>query len=80
MFQEREVQTFSYKVRELHDLLKQKDAEVNVTEVHHACMLAIISSFQNYQQISADIVNMAEKMNLDLHVKEDIIKVSYTAV
>ena len=32
--------------------------------------------FQNYQQLSADVVHMAEKMNLDLHVKDDIIQVS----
>ena len=31
---------------------------------------------QNYQQLSADVVHMAEKMNLDLHVKDDIIQVS----
>lgn len=30
---------------------------------------------QNYQQITSDIVNMAEKMNLDLHVKDELIKV-----
>ena len=30
---------------------------------------------QNYQQLSADVVHMAEKMNLDLHVKDDIIQV-----
>ncbi|XP_067949558.1 putative leucine-rich repeat-containing protein DDB_G0290503 [Watersipora subatra] len=32
------------------------------------------AEIHNYQQISSDVVHMAEQMNLDLHIKDEIIK------
>ena len=61
IFQEREISIYNQKIRELHDLLKLKDAEINVSSAaaYHTvkskkCALAphtIIKNIAEYKQI-----------------------------